>query len=119
MYAARNLLLFSSLVAAVYSSPVGPAAANHVTHEKRDVLPHGWAPRERLASGVRLPLRIGLKQRNLHLGPQFLDEVSNPRSEKYAQHWSQQDIIDTFSPRYGQIPARACLPIRIETGTQH
>lgn len=88
----------TSLFALGSASPA-PLAARHVVHEKRDAAPAGWVARTRLGGDTRLPLRIGLKQRNLELGGEFLDEVSNPRSAKYARHWTAQQVMDVFSPR--------------------
>lgn len=96
MYSTYTLLLWS-LVIVGHASPV-ERGHNHVVHEKRDIAPSGWAIRERLSHDTRLPLRIGLKQRNLHLGPQYLDQVSNPQSKNYAKHWSAEQIRDMFSP---------------------
>ena len=45
-----------------------------------------------------VPLRIGLRQRNLHLGPKLLDDVSNPTSQNYGRHWTSESIAEFFSP---------------------
>lgn len=92
------LPVFSFLVTVGFSLPSQPVSS-HVVHEKRGLLPSGWTAREKLDGEVRLPLRIGLKQQNLELGPHLLDEVSNPLSDKYAQHWTAQQVKDMFSPR--------------------
>lgn len=91
-----SFLLLTVLVTLGCASPT----SRHVVHEKRDVLPSGWTIKERLNQDTRLPLRIGLKQRNLHLGPEFLLEVSSPSSPQYGQHWSPEQVVDMFSPRY-------------------
>lgn len=44
-------------------------------------------------------MRIGLKQRNLDMMSQWLSEVSHPRSKKYGQHWSAQEVAEAFAPR--------------------
>lgn len=92
-----------SLIALVSLALLGSASptshrSDHIIHEKRSGPPAGWQARDRVDGDIKVPLRIGLKQRNLHLGAQFLDEVSNPRSSKYGQHWTADDIIDMFSP---------------------
>lgn len=92
-----TLLHFFSLVAVGCTSP--SPLKGYVVHERRDVLPSGFAIRERLDPGVRLPLRIGLKQRNLHLASRFLDEVSHPQSKNYARYWTPQEVVDKFSPK--------------------
>jgi tripeptidyl-peptidase I len=54
----------------------GAAVPNsHVVHEKRDVPPSKWVKREKVSSSYILPMRIGLKQRNLDRGDEFLMDV--------------------------------------------
>lgn len=91
------LLRFISLVAVGRTSP--SPANRYVVHERRNLLPSGFVTRERLDPSVKIPLRIGLKQRNLHLASQLLDEVSHPQSGKYARYWTPQQVVDQFSPR--------------------
>lgn len=43
-------------------------------------------------------MRIGLKQSNLDKGPQWLMDVSHPKSENYGKHWTSEEIIDAFRP---------------------
>ena len=93
-----NLALILASAALVAGSPLANRAG-HVVHEKRDIIPHGWHKRGALNDRAVLPLRFGLKQRNLHRAEEFLDSVSNPRSSKYAQHWSPKEIADMFAPR--------------------
>jgi len=69
---------------------------SHVLHEKREVpLSH---PRVRVAPDAVIPIRIGLKQSNLHLGYDKLMEVSHPESNKYGQHLSAEEVHDLFAP---------------------
>lgn len=96
MYIA-TVLRFISLVAVGCATP--SPSNRYVVHEKREVLPSGFVSRERLDPEVRIPLRIGLKQRNLHLASQLLDEVSHPKSENYAKYWTPHEVVDKFSPR--------------------
>lgn len=97
MYISTVLCLLS-LLAVGYPSPT-----RYVVHERRNVLPSGFVRRGRLDPAARIPLRIGLKQRNLHLASELLDQVSHPQSETYAKYWSPQEVVDTFSPRYDAI----------------
>ncbi|KAK8110251.1 Pro-kumamolisin [Apiospora kogelbergensis] len=89
------LLALASLISA---SPASRRYAHHVVHEKRHQLPEGWAKRDKVDGRAVLPLRIGLKQRNLGRADELLDEVSNPMSGNYAQHWSARKIADMFAP---------------------
>ncbi|PSR80478.1 peptidase S8/S53 domain-containing protein [Coniella lustricola] len=91
-----SLLVLASLAVVGSASPA--AAPSHVVHEKRDKIPSGWQARDRVEGHIKMPLRVGLKQRNLDMGPSYLDEVSNPHSSKYGQHWSADEIIDMFAP---------------------
>ena len=42
-----------------------PTPANHVVHEKRDVVPERWIKRDRVQGHKLLTMRIGLTQTNL------------------------------------------------------
>lgn len=94
----HSLLALTSLALLGSASPTS-RRSSHIVHEKRSSPPAGWQVRDRVDGDVKVPLRIGLKQRNLHLGAQFLDEVSNPRSSKYGQHWTADEVVEMFSPR--------------------
>lgn len=52
-----------------------PAPASHVLHEKRDGLHTKWQKRERLDKKAVLPMRVGLKQSNLHNAEELLMDV--------------------------------------------
>ena len=47
----------------------------HAVHEKRHETPAQWVKRERVQVEAILPVRVGLKQRNLEKGHDFLMEV--------------------------------------------
>lgn len=94
----QSLLFLASLALLGSASPTS-RRSGHIVHEKRSGPPAGWQARDRVGGDVKVPLRIGLKQRNLDLGAQFLDEVSNPRSSKYGQHWTADEIVEMFRPR--------------------
>ncbi|KAK7965840.1 uncharacterized protein PG986_000117 [Apiospora aurea] len=91
----ESLLALAALTSA---SPASRRATHHVTHEKRHQLPEGWTKREKVDGRAVLPLRIGLKQRNLDRADELLDMVSHPRSGNYAQHWTPREIADMFAP---------------------
>lgn len=72
---------------------------SYVLHEKRDDNPHSlWKRHSRAEGHEVLPVRIGLKQRNLEHSERFIDEVSNPASPKFGQHWSAEKIAEVFAP---------------------
>ena len=71
--------------------------SDYVIHEKR-ATPGNYD--RRLEPHVRLPIRIGLKpnENARQLAEKWLMDVSHPRSEKYGQHWSREEVIDAFAP---------------------
>ncbi|KAF5310893.1 hypothetical protein D9619_008188 [Psilocybe cf. subviscida] len=56
-----------------------------------------WVDSHKLEGTTLLPLRIALKQQNLHTLSEHLMTVSNPSSPGYGQHWSHQDLVDAFA----------------------
>lgn len=69
---------FSSLTALVALATAAIAAPTnterHVLHERRSPS-ENWVKRDRVHSEVKLPMRIGLTQNNLHMGNDMLLEV--------------------------------------------
>ena len=70
-----------------------PTASRHVLHERRSGS-SSWAPDDRFQPdrGVKLPVRIGLAESNLHLGHDLLMGVSSPDSELYGKHWTADQV---------------------------
>jgi tripeptidyl-peptidase-1 len=64
-----------SLAAIAAVSDARPAPATHALHEKRLVQSNTWIKRDRVASDALLPIKIGLKQQNLHKGYDYLLDV--------------------------------------------
>ena len=56
----------------------------HVLHEKRDGEPLAWSKHARAVRHQILPVRIGLKQRNLEHADRFISEIADPTSPKYG-----------------------------------
>ena len=48
---------------------------SHAVQEKRHVVPNKWAKRGRIEGEELLPMRIGLKQNNLHKGYDMLMDM--------------------------------------------
>ncbi|KAE8444410.1 hypothetical protein EG329_000610 [Mollisiaceae sp. DMI_Dod_QoI] len=72
---------------------------SHAIHEKRDATAaKKWVKRGKLSPDTRLPMRVGLKQRNLHRGLDFLMDVSHPESPNYSKHWTSDEVIEMFAP---------------------
>lgn len=71
----------------------------HVVHERRDANgAGGLRKRSRPDENLLLPMRIGLKQRNVEQATQWLMDVSHPKSEKYGKHWTSEEVIEAFKP---------------------
>ncbi|KAJ7635154.1 Pro-kumamolisin, activation domain-containing protein [Roridomyces roridus] len=68
-----------------------------VVHEERAHHPSLTHSR-RLEGHVIVPLKIGLKQRNIDSLAEHLMAVSDPQSPSYAQHWSPDKVAEIFAP---------------------
>lgn len=91
----RGLALVSLVLAAYTSSPL---ASSLVSHESRSELPAGWYQAHRASADSILPLRVGLKQPNLHELESLLLDVSHPESSNYGQHWEPERVASHFRP---------------------
>ncbi|KAI3334490.1 peptidase S8/S53 domain-containing protein [Ustulina deusta] len=93
---------FSTLVVAFASSAItslaAPSSSKHVLHEKRDGKPHLWEKRDRATRSQVLPIRIGLRQRNLENAERYIYEVSDPNSPNFGKHWTAEEVANKFSP---------------------
>ena len=61
--------------------------SSHIVHEKRDALPVAWHKHSRAPRDALLPVRIGLKQRNLEHADRFLEDVSDPDSPNFGEKY--------------------------------
>jgi tripeptidyl-peptidase I len=93
---ASILLGIASLFTLCTAAPT--SNTNHVVHEKRDSAPHYWQKRSRAPLKDRLPIRIGLRQRNLENAESYIYDVADPRSPNFGKHWSAEKIANTFAP---------------------
>ncbi|KAF2800034.1 subtilisin-like protein [Melanomma pulvis-pyrius CBS 109.77] len=91
------LPVFATFIAVSSALPAA-SQQSHVVHEKRDRAPAKWTKRSRMDPSHVLPVRVGLAQRNLDRGMEFLDSVSNPSSKDYGKHWSIEEVRKTFAP---------------------
>ncbi|KAF2232132.1 subtilisin-like protein [Viridothelium virens] len=87
-------------VATLFSAAAVAAPSNikHLLHEKRDGNPHHWGKRSRAPSTGILPIRIGLRQRNLENAEEYIKDVSDPSSANFGKHWSAEKVANTFAP---------------------
>ena len=106
------LLDYFSLLCLTASALALPKANNHAVHEERGGN-SVWVPREdvRPDGSISLPVRIGLTQKNLHLGHDMLMKVSDPTSEAYGQHMSLEEV---YSPRSEKLLCKADISRRLE-----
>ncbi|KAF8273155.1 subtilisin-like protein [Lactarius quietus] len=70
----------------------------NVIHERRTFEPIGWVRSHRAHEADIIPLRIGMKQQNLHMLEDLLMDVAHPDSPTYGQHWSPEKVVDFFAP---------------------
>lgn len=90
-------------------------SATHIVHEKRDALPVAWTKHSRAQKDVIVPVRVGLKQRNLEHSDRFLEDISDPDSPNFGKlaptaiaygpltinpgkHWTAERVANTFAP---------------------
>ena len=97
------------------------ALGSLVRHEKRSNDGTHWLPRNRALHDETVPVRVALKQKNVHLGHNALMEASDPKSPKYGRqvlsprkglltylyysYWTVDQIDDLFSPSESSVQA--------------
>lgn len=78
-----------TLIAALSCSAIpalaAPSSNGHALHEKRDGEPHLWQKRDRATPSQVLPIRIGLRQRNLENAESYIYEVADPTSPNFGK----------------------------------
>jgi len=68
--------LYIAIIAVLAAiSETRPAPVSHNLHEKRHIPSQTWIKRDRVSSDALLPIKIGLKQQNLHKGYDYLLDV--------------------------------------------
>lgn len=92
------MILFGLTSLLLVSSSLAAAVLPHEIHELRDIIPAGWTRGSRLNKRTILPVRIALKQNNLDNLHDYLMQVSDPSSSTYGQHWTLDQVKDTFAP---------------------
>ncbi|KAJ7445217.1 subtilisin-like protein [Mycena galericulata] len=95
MHSAHFFLAFL-LATSTSALRVKPATSSTI-HEKRADHPSLTHTR-RLEGHVTVPLKIGLKQRNVDTLAEHLLSVSDPHSPSFAQHWSPEKVVEVFAP---------------------
>jgi tripeptidyl-peptidase I len=88
---------FTALLAAA-AGLVSAVPDTHVVHEKRQWESSRWVKRGRIADDALLPVRIGLTQTNLDSVHEHLMALSDPKSKKYGQTWTADEVIEAFKP---------------------
>ncbi|KAG6902424.1 hypothetical protein C0995_000350 [Termitomyces sp. Mi166 len=101
----RLAFALASFLAICLAAP--PRTSHHVVHETRAVDPVDWRIVRRLEHDKVLPMRFGLRQRNLDRIEEMLMAVSHPESPTYGQHWTPSDVVKTFAPSGDTIAAVA------------
>jgi len=72
-----QLLAIAAVVGSLALLVQGAVVPNYglAVHEKRNAPHREWVKRDRISPRAKLPVRIGLKQRNLEKGYDFLMDV--------------------------------------------
>ena len=70
-----TLAVVATLVAGGLAAPTA-RAGSYVVHESRRDFPKTWVKRSTISPNVKVPVRVGLTQRNLDKGYDLLMEVS-------------------------------------------
>lgn len=87
------LVVIGCLLAQTIAAPA-PAPVPHIVHEKRDVESIKWKRSDvKLRRDTIIPVSIGLTQRNLDNGYDFLMDVSDPHSANYGKHWPMEKVF--------------------------
>jgi tripeptidyl-peptidase I len=79
--------------------------SDHVVHERRDTTPVGWVKSRRADADKIIPLRIGMKQQNMHMLEDLLMDVADPDSSSYGQHWTPEKVVEFFAPSQSTLSA--------------
>ncbi|KAI8980197.1 subtilisin-like protein [Trametes punicea] len=94
MLASHVLIAVLGAVAAL----AGPPLSRRVLHEGRNGPPQGWTPHRRADPDVVVPLKVALRQSNIHELENYLLDVADPGSPNYGQWWAPSKVIDAFRP---------------------
>ena len=102
-----RLTVYATATAAAFAVTVAslPTSTNHVVHEKRSGS-SSWSPKADVKPDgrIKLPVRIGLTEKNLHMGHDILMEVSDPKSEKYGKHLTAEQVsVKSFPAHRNQL----------------
>jgi tripeptidyl-peptidase-1 len=89
------LVLWSSLL---IMAAAKPSLSPYVLHEKRHHVPDGWRHDRKHHHAAVLPLRFALTQPNIDNMGQYLEDVSDPDSPNYGNHWSMEKVAEVFAP---------------------
>ncbi|CAE7195937.1 hypothetical protein P3342_009989 [Pyrenophora teres f. teres] len=92
------MFLSAWLVFALNGLAISKPLSTHTIHERRDALPAAWTKHSRAPRDAVMPVRIGLKQRNLEHGDRFLHDISDPDSPNFGKHWTAQQVANMFTP---------------------
>lgn len=105
------------LLGLLLPSAIAVPTLAHKIHEQRDSLNSRWAKGKLAHADTRVPVRIALKQSNIDKAEAYLLEVympcvciyetasmadllhsSDPRSPKYGQHYTADQVMGLFAP---------------------
>jgi tripeptidyl-peptidase-1 len=93
----RRLFQLLAICSTALATP-SPPVNRRVIHERRAAEPIGWVKSHRVHADEIVPLRIGMKQQNLHMLEDLLMDIAHPDSPTYGQHWTPEKVVDFFAP---------------------
>jgi tripeptidyl-peptidase-1 len=81
-----------AVIGLVTCAAAAPAGSSYVMHEKHQ-FNNKWLPSDvKLRRDAVIPMSIGLTQRNLDKGYEYLMDVSHPTSPNYGKHWTLDKV---------------------------
>jgi tripeptidyl-peptidase-1 len=96
--AARNSLLFGVLCSLLYATTVLASPLTFIDRKTPMDLPHGWKLHSVAEPTDSVRITLALKQRNIDRFYKIFNEITDPKSEKYAQYWTISDLTEMIAP---------------------
>ncbi|EPE06600.1 alkaline serine protease [Ophiostoma piceae UAMH 11346] len=89
-----------------HTVPKRTVPTTHTLHERQPApLAARWQRTKRVPADATLPMRIGLKARNLDEGHKRLMDIADPKSANFAKHMSSKEVVDFFAPERATVDA--------------
>ncbi|KAH8994045.1 subtilisin-like protein [Lactarius akahatsu] len=114
----RGILQVLAICSVALAAPSQLERGNHVVHERRTIEPIGWVQSHRADADDIIPMRVGMKQQNLHMLEDLLMDVAHPDSPTYGQHWTPERVADFFAPSESTtFPQQGWIEVNVTVAT--